>query len=148
MVGMAGQFQQVEGGVAEAGHDLRAGAGADLAAVLVEGDVANVVRGILDHPVSPQIFGDLLVVGVGDRETGHNVDGFPGLFAGVAVAGHECADAGDAQDLDRAWEPDPATVIYFGGLQGAGLEPTVPAWPAAAVQQWNIPPGQGFTTCT
>ncbi|MGI5182402.1 tyrosine-type recombinase/integrase [Dactylosporangium sp. CA-152071] len=40
-VGVAGEAEDVDGGVAEGGHDLRAGAGADLGSVFVVGDVAD-----------------------------------------------------------------------------------------------------------
>jgi hypothetical protein len=47
-VGDAGEAERADGGVAEGGHDLRSGAGADLGAVLVVGDVPYPVNLVLD----------------------------------------------------------------------------------------------------
>ena len=49
---MPGQPQQADGQVAQAGHHLRAVAGADLTAILVEDDVADPVQAVLDLPLA------------------------------------------------------------------------------------------------
>jgi hypothetical protein len=43
--------EQADNEVAQAGHDLRAGAGTQLGGVLGEGHVADVVEAVLDRPV-------------------------------------------------------------------------------------------------
>ena len=50
--------QRADGKVAQAGHDMRAGAAADLGAVLGEGGVADVVQAVLDRPVATQQVGE------------------------------------------------------------------------------------------
>jgi hypothetical protein len=49
---------QAECGVAEAGHDLRRGARTHGGSVLVEGDVAHPVYGVLDAPMTAEPRGD------------------------------------------------------------------------------------------
>ena len=51
-VGGAGEAVQADHEVAQRGHDLRAGAGADLGSVFVVGDVADPVEPVLDLPVA------------------------------------------------------------------------------------------------
>ena len=53
--GSSGQPQDGDGQVAQAGHDLRAGRGADLGVVLVEVNVADPVQPVLDPPVARMI---------------------------------------------------------------------------------------------
>src|SRR5919202_4149453 len=53
-VGVAGESADVDCGVAQGGHDLWPGSGADRGVVLTEGYVANPVEGVLDLPVPAQ----------------------------------------------------------------------------------------------
>ncbi len=55
-VAVAASAQDADGQVAQAGHGPRCGAGADLAGVLGEGDIAEVVQR-LDAPVAPDPVG-------------------------------------------------------------------------------------------
>jgi hypothetical protein len=61
-VEVAGQTEQADDRVPQRCQHWGSVVGAGLAAVLVEGDVADVVHGILDPPVAPQPSGNLLVV--------------------------------------------------------------------------------------
>ena len=74
------------------GHDLRAGAGPDLAAALVVVDIADPVQPVLDHPVPAQPGGDLLGDGVGDGEAGKVGD-----FDLAAVNGETHGDEGGGE---------------------------------------------------
>jgi len=57
--GVAGQPQDGDGQVAQAGHDAGAVAGADLGAVLVVGDVTDPVQPVLDSPVAAGYLGEV-----------------------------------------------------------------------------------------
>jgi hypothetical protein len=60
--------------VAQGGHDLRAGGGADGGAVLVEGDVADPVQLVLDAPVPADPAGEQDRVGLPAGQAGDRVD--------------------------------------------------------------------------
>jgi hypothetical protein len=64
-----GPAEHADDQVAQAGHDLGAGAGGDLGAVLGEGGVAEVVQR-LDGPVPTQQVGEAGGAGLGEGEAG------------------------------------------------------------------------------
>src|SRR5215207_1465295 len=113
-VGGTGQAEQADRGVAEGGHYLGAGSGADLGPVLVESHVPDPVGAVLDAPVSLDPGGQDAgwcgaVVGGGDH-----VDDLDGLLT--------CPRGGapDLRYLGRAGEGDP-------GRCGHGLDRPVDA---------------------
>ena len=53
-----GAAQRADGQVAQAGHDVWAGAGSDPGGVLGKGGVANVVQAVLDRPVPAEVVGE------------------------------------------------------------------------------------------
>jgi hypothetical protein len=75
--------------VAQGRHDLRGGAGAELAGILGEGDVADVVQAVLDRPVPAEEVGEAGGAGLGEREAGDGVDDHrpPAAGVGLEVAG-------------------------------------------------------------
>lgn len=102
-VDVAGGAEGVDGLVAEGGQVLWSVAGAGLAVVLGEGDVAHVVGAVLDSPVVALIGGDLGRAGVLAGEAG---DAVGDLFAGaLPVQGADAAHG--AEDLRGAGEDDP-----------------------------------------
>jgi hypothetical protein len=67
-VGVAGQAEQADRGVAQGRHDLGSAVGADLGVVPAVGDVADPVQPVFDVPVPVQPVGDLVGGGVGGRQ--------------------------------------------------------------------------------
>ena len=74
-VGGAGEAVQADRQVAQGGHDLWAGAGADLGEVFGEGDVADRVQGVLDLPVPADPDGELGGANLVRAQVGGRVDG-------------------------------------------------------------------------
>src|SRR3954467_13659464 len=106
-VGLAAESDDVDGGVAQGGHDLGAVAGVDAGVVLTLGDVADPVEAVLDRPVGAEPAGQQPWVGVAVAQGGYRVDGFHrrlGLAGAVAPA----------DDLDRS-----GAVREQPGLRGA-----------------------------
>jgi hypothetical protein len=68
-----GAAERADGEVTQAGHDLRAGPGAQLGGVLGEGHVTDVVQAVLDRPVPPQEVGEAGRAGLGMGEAGDRV---------------------------------------------------------------------------
>jgi hypothetical protein len=83
--------------VAGGGHDLGCGAGADRRAILVEGDVADVVQPVLDAPMAPD---------QGEQASGI---GALGRQAGDVVGRLDAGRAGRDAALDRDAVPFEAT---------------------------------------
>jgi hypothetical protein len=55
---LTGPAEHADGEVAQAGHHVGAGAGANLGGVLGEGGVADVVQAVLDRPVPAEVVGE------------------------------------------------------------------------------------------
>ena len=72
-VAVAAEAQDADGQVAQAGHGPGGVAGADLAGVLGEGGVADVVQR-LDPPVAARVVGQAGRTGLGGGEVGDCVD--------------------------------------------------------------------------
>jgi hypothetical protein len=53
-----GAAERADGEVAQAGHDLRAGPGAQLGGVLGEGHIPHPVQAVLDRPVPTEQVGE------------------------------------------------------------------------------------------
>jgi hypothetical protein len=128
-----GLAQHPDGEVAQAGHDVRAGAGADLAGVLGEGGIPKVVER-LDRPVPTQQVGQPGGAGLVEGEAGDRIDGHGPPSPGPKLAG----PAGDLDDLRGVREPE---VVDGDGLEGAQLDATVAAV-AGAVSDGDAIPGQ------
>src|SRR5215212_6932468 len=69
-VGGTGGAQQADGEVTAGGEGVGDGAGAHLGAILLEGDVADVVEAVLDAPVSSSQSQERLGVGLLGRQAG------------------------------------------------------------------------------
>jgi hypothetical protein len=106
-VARPGPAEHADDQVAQAGHDVRAGAGADLGAVLGEGDIADVVHR-LDRPVAAQQVGQAGRVGQLEGEAGDRIDGhgLPTPAPGTGVRDADGALAGDLQDLGGVGEAE------------------------------------------
>lgn len=70
---MPSSAQETEGKITKGGQHLRRSATADLAAVLVEGDIANPMHAVLDAPVSPPKGEQSVGVGSVRWQAGHRV---------------------------------------------------------------------------
>src|SRR3712207_8126505 len=73
-VGAATQPDDVDGGVAQGGHDLRTGAGAHAGVVFTLGHVADPVQAVLDRPVGTDPGGQQPRIGVVVAQRGDRVD--------------------------------------------------------------------------
>jgi hypothetical protein len=103
-VGLAGQLQQANRQVAQAGHHLLAVPGTDLGAVLVEGDIANSARTILDLPLPADQHAQTGGVGTAGVQAGDAVDDL-----GARLAALQVGDVpGERERLPGAGEGDPA----------------------------------------
>ncbi len=116
----AGQAQQADGEVSQAGEHLGAMAGAGSTAVLVEGHVSDPMEAVFDGPVCPEegeeLFGGCATRGAG----GDAVDPFLSERFGGALFG----DALDEEDLGDVGEVE--VVIERGaGPDAADLEAAV-----------------------
>ena len=131
--GLTGQAQDGDHGVAQAGHDARSGAGADLRAVFVEVHVTNPVQPVFDSPVAADDGGELSVAGLGDGQRGDRVAGLAGPPSLHLAAGR------DLDGLDGVGEGQPAG--NGGDLQGAPFGAAVPAL-AGLVGDRDVAPGQ------
>src|SRR4029450_13170308 len=129
-----GAAQRANGEVAQGRHDVGAGAGADLGAVLGEAGVADVVQAVLDRPVPAEVVGEPGGAGLGEGEAGDRIDGHGPPPPSPKLAGL----AGDLEDLGGVREPE---VVDGDGLEGAQLDPAVAAV-AGAVQDRDAMPGQ------
>ena len=125
--GEPARLDEADGEAAQPGHVLRAVAGADAAAVLVEGPVEDVVGG-LDGPV-PAIEGEQALRGCALwGQAGDAVDGLAVSLGGVdldglAPYGEDLSDAGEVEVVvECAGDPDGAAlaapVLGFGALVG------------------------------
>src|SRR3954468_4449227 len=90
--GDAGEAERADRGVAEGGHDLRSGAGADPAAVFVVGDVTDPVDGVLDVPVAADPGGQPFRLGLVHAQAGDGVDGLGGAAVRLVQAAPAAAD--------------------------------------------------------
>jgi hypothetical protein len=140
----AGHAKQAEGGVAEGGHDLRAGTCSDAAAVFAERFIADVEHAILNRPMMAVEIQQTSRVGLVARHAGDAIDGLArGLaFAGGAVGPR--AFAGDAKDLPDA---GPAERVLQVGVQrrGAGECPFLAAAVPLGVSGCRVAFGGTFT---
>src|SRR3954447_2702821 len=136
-VGGAGEAERADGGVAQGGHDLWSGAGADLGAVFVVGDVANPVDLVLDVPVAADPRGELRRSGLVRAQVGDGVDGFGGEAFRLVQAVSSTADLdglGGVREVDSSGDGQ--------DLQGADLAAAVSAVGVASGVR-DSPPGQG-----
>ena len=118
-VGGTGQAEKADGKVAQGGHDAGAVAGADLGAVLVEGDVTDPVQAVFHAPVAADPGRELGIGGLRGSQAGNRIDDFGPPFLVVELAGA-------ASDLDRLGsvrEQDPGG--YGDDLEGALLYPAM-----------------------
>jgi hypothetical protein len=91
-----GLVERADDEVAQAGHDVGAVAGADLAGVFAEGDVADVVQAVLDAPVAADEVGQSggAGLGVGQAGDGMHHNGPPLPCAQVTDLAGELDDLG------------------------------------------------------
>jgi hypothetical protein len=87
--------------------------GADLAVILVEGDVTNPVQPVLDLPVAPQQPSQPGGVGLGGSQAGDRVGDLaaqdaPSKVGGVAVDNHDLGGVGEVDDVGDRGGADPA----------------------------------------
>jgi len=116
----AGQAQQADDEVSQAGEHLGGVTGAHPTAVLVEGDVSDPVEAVFDGPVPPgkgeELFGGSSMRGAG----GEAADRFPADLSGGAALG----DALDQEDLGDVGEVE--VVVELGaGPDAADLQAAV-----------------------
>ena len=136
-VASAGELEDSYRQVAQGGHDLGSGAGADLGGVLSVADVADVVEH-LDVPVTADPFRELGGCGLAGVHAGDRVDGDGAPFPG----GQRPDPAGEADGLGGVREGDPG--CKGGDLQGAPLVPAMAAV-ALGVTGRDVPPGRLLT---
>lgn len=137
VVGSEG-FQHADGEVAEGRHGPWCGPGVDGGGVLGEGDVPDVVRGVLHSPVPANRGGQVGRAGLVGVEAGDGVD----TLTGLALAGLLTA-AVDADGQAGVGKGDPAEFVRdSAGLDRAGLAPAVPGG-GGGVLDGDVPPWQG-----
>jgi hypothetical protein len=118
-VAVAMGAQDADGEATQAGHGPWGGAGADLAGVLGEGDIAEVVQR-LDAPVAAHVVGQTGGAGLGGGQAGDRVHGH-----GPPLAAVQRPDpAGDADGLGGVGEVQAGD---GGDLQAADLDAAVAA---------------------
>src|SRR6266511_774957 len=105
-VDRAGPAEHANDQVAQAGHDLRGGAGAELGGVLGEGHVADPMPAVLDRPVPADEVGQPGRASLGEAQAGDRVDDHGVPPAGAKVTGL----AGELQDLSGVRKPKWPTV--------------------------------------
>jgi hypothetical protein len=93
------ETHQVDGHIADCGHDLRGVARAHPADVFAIIDVTDPMQAILDPPVATGVAGQELGIGLGRRQAGDTVGDFvadcAGLFVGdAAFDAHDLLEAG------------------------------------------------------
>lgn len=84
-IGDAHAAEQSDGEIAAGGHGLRGGAGADLAAILIERDIADMVEAIFDAPVVTQEGEETRRVRLGRGQAGDGVGDLQVGDAGLLV---------------------------------------------------------------
>jgi hypothetical protein len=125
---VASHFDDSDGEVAQADHDLGPVSGADLGGVFAVGDVADVVQGF-DGPVTADPPGEVSGAGLGDGQAGDAIGG-----DGPPLAGGQRPDAaGDGDGLGRVREGKP-------GRDGGGLIVRCSSRPCPRVC-WRSPAG-------
>src|SRR5664279_3689127 len=134
-VGGAVTAVDADGEVAQYGHDRGAVAGADLAVVFGEGDVADPVQPVLDVPVAADDVGDLVGSDLALVQVGDRVDGLGAPPFAVERSATTCHLDGEA----GVREADADT--HCGGLHGARFGPSVPL-AAGHVDGRDLTPGQ------
>jgi hypothetical protein len=127
-VGGAGATEQGEGKVAASRHNLGTGASADLASILPQGDIADVMEVVLDAPVRPQASEEPSGIGLRWGDAG---DAVADLQMGDARLGAR-PPSFQAQELPDAGPrtTGAARVPQTSGLPGVGQcteRPTLPA---------------------
>jgi hypothetical protein len=120
-VEVADVFEGVDDRGADGGQVVRAVAGAAGGDVLPEGHVSDVVVH-LDRPVLADESGQVIGAGLGGGEAGDDVDGLALDLPGALVL----PPAGELDGLLDVGEVD-AEPVDVDGLEGAGLDPAVPA---------------------
>ena len=147
-MGSVGQAYEADGGVAQGGHDVGSVAGAQLVAVLIEGDVPHPVQAVLDAPVALDPGGDLVGLG-GQHGQGadqvHHLTGLPAspLTVGPGARTPHLQDLGDVGEVDpgrdlggadRAAGPAPV-----GGVNDLGGRQVLPVHPLQLLTQaWLV----------
>src|SRR5258707_8691235 len=130
-VGMAGAAQQAEAGVATGGEDGGGVAGADLAAVFVQGHITHPMQAVLNLPVAAPQRQQPGGIGLLRRPAGQR----EGHFVGGLARPH-AADvlhlAHDAADLPQPW-PSPNAQILVRAHGGGGVCRVVGAYRHAQV---------------
>lgn len=115
-----GQTQETDGKIAQAGHQKRAGPGANLRTVFVEGHVPYPMVSVFNLPMAPIQLQQALRLRLGGRETGNQISGFLLGFPGLQIFG----EAFDDGDLPAVREID--IVVEFGaGPDLPGFQPAV-----------------------
>jgi len=117
LAGLLEQTQQADDGVAQAGEHLRAMPFSDLAAVLVEGDIAHPVQAVFDAPMVPIEGQQPVCPGLLRGEVGEAEDLLGMCLAGFE-AGHLPLDAADLADAGKV----EVVVERRGGPDGALLD--------------------------
>lgn len=126
---------QADNEVADAGQHARAVAGADLAAILVEGHIAHPMQTVLDAPMTPIERQQALRRGLGGCEIGDQPGPFERVFTGPA-RGYLAFDQGHLADMRKAHIGvergggadraafDPAMAFIDGGVLRGGRPPS------------------------
>jgi len=120
-VGGAAESDEVDGEVADAGHDLGSVAGSGLGVVFAVGDITDPMQACLDGPVPAEPGLEVVRSGVFGREVGDGVHGFGGPFLAFQLA----AFPGDLDGLTGVWESD--TGSDSDDLEGSSLFASVGA---------------------
>lgn len=121
------------------GHGGGRGAGADGGGVFVEGDVADVVNGVLDGPVAAEVGAELAGAGTVGGEAGDA----PGDFFGGALAVEPAGVLDDAEDMCGVGEVGAVAGGDRCGAHDALLGAAVPAVRVVVFDEVLGRPGQG-----
>jgi hypothetical protein len=143
-VGCPGESMHADGEVAHGRHDGGPVAGADLAVVLGEDDVADPMQPVLDVPVPADYLGELVGADVVEAQVGDRVDGLgvpPSGASRSAAAGELDRQAGMRESdpgADRGEFQRPGLASAVGGLAG---QSTAGTCPQGSVASWRCRPG-------
>ncbi len=112
-----------DGQIAQSSHDLRSRASVQAGAIFPKGDIAHIMRTILNAPMATPQLEEASRTGLDLSEVGDEIDHLLGDLAGLA---HPDV-AGQTSDLTHQWPGGSQVVIHATtDLDGAGLDPPSP----------------------
>ncbi len=130
------EAKQADGEVSQRGDDLRTVLGSDLAAVLIKGDIADVVEAVFNSPMSAVQLKQAPGVGFFGTEAGDPVDGLLGSFLALQMKDLSA----DREDLADVWELK--VVIQLGrGPNLSDFQPAVSLIDGLVLRGENRPSG-------